>query len=189
MNFLKKPIKGKQFYIRDSRRMAIVRTALMFLLAVGIYLLGYLTLKTTKSVWSVFAVLSLLPASKSAVNLIMFLRAKKIPEDFYKKVEKQGGDSDIMYDLIFTTYEKTYQVDALLCKCKNIIAYSQTDNKSISDLEAYIKKNILKDTSFSLKIYNQEEAFLKRAGDMCLNLKKEKDDNSELFDSIRAVIL
>ena len=58
------PKKGEKGYIAWQRRFNILLTAAMYLLAVGIYLLGYLTMHTNKNLWTVIAVLSILPASK-----------------------------------------------------------------------------------------------------------------------------
>ena len=71
MKYVNRGLKGTKGYIRKQLIFEIIKTFIMFAMAFGIFLIGYLTLGTKRSLWSVFAVLALLPASKSLVGVII----------------------------------------------------------------------------------------------------------------------
>ena len=59
----------------------------MFGISLAIYLAGYLTVHSNKNLLTIVAVLGCLPASKSAVSMIMFLRAKGCSEALKAKID------------------------------------------------------------------------------------------------------
>ena len=75
--------KGEWGYIDYQRKRVMLITLVLYVCAIGMYLLGYLTLHTNKSIWSVLAILAGLPASKSMVSLIMFLRFRSLAGEDY----------------------------------------------------------------------------------------------------------
>ena len=68
--------KGTYGYIGKQRRWEIIKTLLMFGISIALYTAGYIATKSNKNLLTLVAVLGCLPASKSAVNMIMFLKAK-----------------------------------------------------------------------------------------------------------------
>ncbi len=191
--------RGDRGYIRFQRKKSIIMTVLMYALGTGIYFLGYFILHTNKSLWTVIAVLSLLPASKSAVRMIMLFRAHPTDPSLYDEVERRCPKLSVLYDLIFTTYERTYTVQALVYGCKNLCILSldgRGENQKISkDLESYIRNSLNEaNPSPSVKVYDEKEAFLKRASE--INALKEASDPSgnkerepAFFDTLRALTL
>ena len=162
LEFMKKGEKG---YIAAQKKMTSIITAAMYCLAAGIYLLGFYTLHTNKNLWTVIAVLSILPASKWAVRMIMFLKTPSTDKTLYDELSDAAEGLPALYDLIFTTYEKTFTVRALVYGGGNICMYSEADEKSAGKLSEYIQKTVSGDRKdLSVKIYNNKEAFLKRAG-------------------------
>ena len=191
--------RGDKGYIRFQRKKTVIITVLMYALSIGIYFLGYFTLHTNKSLWTVIAVLSLLPASKSAVRMIMFLRARPTDPSLYDEVEKQCPRLSVLYDLIFTTYEKIYVVQALAYGSGNICILSpdskKGDPKAAGELEEYIRGS-LKDgrPSLSVKVYSDKDAFLKRAAGInalqkASGTSEEEEREPAFFDTLRALTL
>ena len=191
--------RGDKGYIRFQRKRTVIITVLMYALSIGIYFLGYFTLHTNKSLWTVIAVLSLLPASKSAVRMIMLLRAHPTDPSLYDEVEKQCPDLFVLYDLIFTTYEKTYVAQALTYGSGNICILSlggkKGDPKAAGELEAYIQST-LKDSwpSLSVKVYRDKDAFLKRAAGINAlrkthGVSEEEEREPAFFNTLRALTL
>ena len=76
--------------IRDSlkhqRKLEIAKTAVLFCLSLAVYLSGLLTTGTNKNLLTIVAVLGCLPASRSAVGMIMFLRAKGCSEELHERI-------------------------------------------------------------------------------------------------------
>ncbi len=190
--------RGDKGYIRYQRKRTIIITVLMYALSIGIYFLGYFTLHTNKSLWTVIAVLSLLPASKSAVRMIMLFRAKPTDPSIYDEVEKRCPKLSLLYDLIFTTYEKTYVTQALAYGSGNLCILSQKpgkdEKKAAGELETYIRSSLKEgQPSLTVKVYTDKEAFFKRISEV--NALKEASGDSEeerepaFFDTLRALTL
>ena len=70
-----KVYKGEFGYIKYRRKVAIIRTALCLLVAVGMYVAGLIIFKTQKNGLSIVAALGCLPTGWSGVNLVMLMKA------------------------------------------------------------------------------------------------------------------
>ena len=97
--------KGQYGYIKSQRKIEIIKTLSLFLLSLAIYLGGYITTETNKNLLTIVAILGCLPASKCAVNMIMFLRARGCSEELYQKVSAHTGTLPCLYDNVLTSYE------------------------------------------------------------------------------------
>ena len=74
MKYADHRLKGTIGYIKKQLVFEIIKTLVLFAMALGLFFIGYFTLHTKKSLWSVLAVLALLPACRSLVTVIMFAR-------------------------------------------------------------------------------------------------------------------
>ncbi|MBR2275403.1 MAG: hypothetical protein IJ873_04985 [Lachnospiraceae bacterium] len=174
---MKRRQKGEKGYIAWQKSFNICLTAAMYLLAVGVYLLGYLTMHTNKNLWTVIAVLSILPASKNAVRMIMFLRFKNTSEAFYERVAPFETGLSVLYDLIFTTYERAYVARSLVYKSGNVCVCSVESGEKAGKLKEHIE-GIVKEKypGLSVKVYTDEEAFFKRLSGMSEHFEEKEED-------------
>ena len=76
--------KGEMNYINTQKKYEIIRTILYFSVSLILFIAGYVTTKTKLNVLTIVAILGCLPASKSAVNMIMFLKYKS---RFFQKID------------------------------------------------------------------------------------------------------
>lgn len=186
--------KGKYCYIKKQRVFEIIKTVLMFGCAIAIYLIGFITLGTNKNIWTIIAVLSILPAAKSAVSMIMFFRFNSISEDLFLDIEKSRGNVPAIYELVFTTSERAYYVLSCAC-CENtiIMLYEKNGKKDLSKelrdhLIASIDREGLK--GYSLKIYTKKEDYINRLTEMNLNLNSTDDMSSTyVFALFKAITI
>ena len=74
---MKKIRKGCYGYMDYQKKVTILRTVLFFAVSIGIYGMGISSPGNNKNLLTVVAVLGLLPSCKSAINMIMFLKALK----------------------------------------------------------------------------------------------------------------
>ena len=180
--------KGDKGYIAFEQKKTVILTIIMYALGIGIYFLGYFTLHTNKSLWTVIAVLSVLPASKSAVRMIMLLRARSTPEHLYEEVAGRAEGLFTLYDLIFTTYEKTFVARALVYKSANLCLY--TEDTEGARLQGYLMKTLkAKSPELSVKVYSEKDAFLKRVSEMSERLGQAEEAEPTFFETIRAIVI
>ena len=193
---LLKIYKGMFQYINKKRIYETAKTAVLFAFAIGLYLIGYITLKTNKSFWSIFAVLSVLPAAKSAVNMIMFYKFRSTPLEDYTKIEGVRGKIPVVYDLIFTTAETSYLVKSAACYDSTVIMLMEPKAKkkqeSMNDLKNHIAAAFERDNikDFSIKIYSDLGDYCTRLKEMDSKLVKENDRSSDIaFALFNAITL
>ncbi len=196
---MKKRSKGEWGYIRSQRIRVLIMTVILYLCALGLYLIGYCTLHTRKNLWTVFAILSVLPASKSLVNLIMFMRFKSLDINVYERIRAAAGDLAVIYELPFTTYEKTYFVDAIACAGNTAAGCylgkpsgKKSHEQDLKDLCIHLE-NVLKNDGykdFTLKIFDNIDDFTDRLKEMDNKLSTKRSVNDDgMLNTFRAVSL
>lgn len=191
MKVLKKE-KGAYLYIKYKRIVESIKTFFMFGCCIGIYFLGLYVLKTNKSIWTIIAVLGVLPSAKSAVNMIMFFRYNSLKDDEYTKIKESVKNIPTLYEMVFTTSEKSYYMNALSCSNSTIIAYSNENEKKRKELSEHILTCINREElkGYTLKIYGDIDSYLARVKEMNDKLSIEDDNSYErLFALLEAVSL
>ena len=157
--------KGERNYLSIQRIYEIIRTVLLFALSAAVYLIGFLTTHTNKNLLTIVAVLGVLPAAKSAVNMIMFIRFKSCDKAFSEKVSKLiGSSSESAFDLVFTSYEKNYQVAHLVVKSGSVICYTEkaelNEENFSMPIGTYLKVENYKD--ITIKVFKDKDKYLER---------------------------
>ena len=156
--------KGEKNYINNQRLDEIARTVLLFALAAAVYLIGFLTTHTNKNLLTIVAVLGVLPAAKSAVNMIMFLRFKSCDRELAAEFEEVSEGLCACFDRVFTSYEKNYVVDHLFVSGKTLIGYTSKKSFPESDFEkhigSYLKAEGYKD--MTIKVFEDKDKYLER---------------------------
>ncbi len=135
MKYVNRDLKGTFGYIHKQMIFEIIKTAILYAMALGIFFIGLLTLHTRKSLWSVFAVLVLLPACKSLVGVIMFARFRSLTKKDHERYCGFIRDLPVIFENILTTSEKTYFVPVICSMAGNVIALvnKKEDHKPLKD--------------------------------------------------------
>ncbi len=140
-------VKGTKNYLKTQKKYEIVRTVLYFAISLTLFAAGYIQTGERANLLTIVAVLGCLPASKSAVNAIMFCRFKGCSEEAAAKIEElmpcesKTDNSNAapnlpnLYDSVFTSYQKTYVVAHLAVRGNTICGYSE--DKNFAEIEFY----------------------------------------------------
>lgn len=168
---MKKNVSKNQYgYLNSQTRLELLKTILMFTAALGVLAIGIFTTGSKNNLLTMVAVLGLLPAAKSLVNYIMFLRAKKAvcPAEIYEtlmEITKGQKKAPLLrYDLYMTNSEKCYPIYVMACKGKCIIGYSAEKQFPWDKAEQHMK-SMAKQNGYELaaaKIFTDEKKFLER---------------------------
>lgn len=171
----KKHIQGDYEYYNEKKWHVILWTILCFAISLAIYAGGYLTTGSNKNLLTIVAVLGLLPASKSAVSMILYLRYHGCSAENYELLKDKLDGFLHGYGFVFTTYQKNYEAAACTVKNGYICGYLTNHSDSARDLEEHInglaKQNGLKAT---VVMYTKPEDFIKR-----LDVLREKEAENE----------
>lgn len=156
--------KGEYRYIKSQKKWAAAKTALLFLVSLSLYLSGYITTGSNKNLLTIVAVLGCLPASKSAVNLIMYLRAKGCGEELRGKVAAHAGTLPALYDCVLTTYEASYEIPHMVFRGNNLIGIALDPKCRTASVEKHLSemcgRNGIKDVN--VKIFTDITKYLNR---------------------------
>ena len=160
-------VKNTYGYIDSQKKYEIIRTLVYFGIPISLFVAGYIATKNKMNVLTVVAILGCLPASKSLVSMIMFLRHKSCSEAVRDMAEPLSGGLYTLYDLIFTTEKVTYKVAHAAYKAKCLVLYSE-DKPDVNGLEAhieeYMKRAAIK--GVNVKVYTDLKKYAERLGQM-----------------------
>ncbi len=175
--------KGEFGYISYRKKIAIIRTAICLLIVLGLFICGLIVYGSQKNILSIVAALGCLPTGWSAVNLIMLLKAGCCNEGDHQKILEHKGNLLINYDLVITSYDKNYNINAATVLAKNICCYTSDKLIEISDCENHIKKMIAQSgySSYTIKIFTDIDKFCERL-DSLEKLRSERNIDPQAIE-------
>lgn len=150
--------------------------------------MGYLTTGSNLNLLTVVAMLGMLPASKSAVDMILFFKTHGCPEETYQKIEPHAKGLPTAYELYLTSYSKNFPLDAVTVKNNTIVGLTLDGKCDCAAANVHIleimKKNALKP---SVKIFTDISKYCRRLDELksCETEKKERD--LEILELLKAV--
>lgn len=189
---MKKVSKGQYGYLSYQKRMVILRTILLFAISFAILIIGICTTKTKSNALTIIAILGMLPASKSAVNMIMFLRFHDGDRTLYDRTQALVQNLPMDYDLVFTMPDKSYQVQQIACNANTICGYRDGDDASIKKLQAHIS-SMLQSNHFQnveIKLWNDYDKFAERVQQLQEKYNADEDETSTpILSLLQAIAL
>ncbi len=179
--------KGSYGYLPYKKKMSAIMTFGMFALSLAIFIMGYITTKTNANLLTVVAVLGCLPASKSAVSMIMYLKAKGATEEDKTVIEEVKGNLFGYYDLYFTGYQKNFPTNHLVVTQNSIIAYSSNEKITEKEFNEHIKDLLNKERiqDITVKLFTDRSKYINRLKELNqseANTTARKDIVNMLFN-------
>lgn len=161
----KRPEKGERGYINTQKRRRLLKTALYFIIAAGIFLLGLCLNKFEKSnIFTIIAVLIILPGVKAMVSCIVLFPYHSVPERLAEKVGSLKKGEDVVYaDMVFTSTEKVMFFSFLVIAGGEILCLAGREKEDVPYMERYLREE-LKKRMLPYKVYvtKDEKNFLSR---------------------------
>lgn len=151
-------VKGTENYIDIQKRYEIIRTVLYFGVSAALFVAGYIQTESRLNLLTVVAVLGCLPASKSAVSAVMFLRFQSCGQETAREIKDHSQGLTVLFDCVFTSYKKNFKVSHLAIRGNTVCGFSE-------------------DADF------QEQEFYKHIGDI-LKLDGHKETSVKIFTGL-----
>ena len=171
---MKKVAKGKFGYTLSHRKGQIIKMSLYIALALAVFLLGLIVTKTTKNVLSIVAIVGALPISKEMVGLIMSYKRKPMEQTVYQQISEKAGNLEQIYELLFTTQEKSYGVEAAIVEGRDVICYTVDPKCEVTVLQKHLLKMLdANGYKQNVKVYTDLKKFLDRVADLERREKEE----------------
>lgn len=183
--------KGTRGYLDTQKKFEIARTCIYFGISALIFIMGWISTKNRMNLLSIVAVLGCLPASKSAVEMIMYLRYRSCSQEYAEQIIDNKGKLLDAFDMVFTSYETNYSVSHIVVAGNNICGFSedksfkeQEFNKHITDI---LKLENYKNTS--IKIFTDINKYIDRLNQ--LNQFTDIDDTLSfgIMNTLKSVSL
>ena len=182
--------KGEYLYIKNRQKAEIIKTILFFAVSAALYIAGYVTTGSNKNYLTIVAVLGCLPASKSAVSMIMYLRTKGCSERVYKAISEKIGKKEGAYNLYFTSYDKNYDLSHVFVKGMTVVGFTEQGKTAENEFEEHIKTVLNRDgiKGINVKLYKDLDKYLARVTQM-QSLEHEKSREPDIMKTLYAVSL
>lgn len=179
--FSNQKYKGTRDYLRVQGRYELARTALCFAISLSLFFAGIIATGGRKNLLTLVAVLGCLPACKSAVDAFMYLRYKGCSSRNADVIEAHMDGLKGLYDRVFTSYEKNYQVAHMAVKGNTVCGFTQDDKFMEQDFYKHIDGILRKDgfRDVSVKIFTDIEKYSAR-----LEQLRELETNERSTDGI-----
>lgn len=176
--------KGSYGYIDYQKKFSIIRTIVFFAISLAVYAIGYYSTKSSKNLLTVVAVLGCLPACKSLVNVVMFMRATGCSRPAWEKISQFDDKLIGFYDMYFTSYQQNYAISHMVIKGNMVCAYTESATCESSAGEKHIEQLLRQDgyKNITVKIFNNQDKYIDRLGQL---EKLELEDDKELDNMIR----
>lgn len=181
---------GMYGYIAGHRRLVIIITAVYFILALGLFYIGIYLTHSKKNYLTIIAVLALLPACKSLVNVVMFIKAKGCSHQLYMKIKDHTGSLINFYDMYFTSEHDDFPI-CHICVCGNtIVGITEYERVDCNLCEKHLKTILAKDgyKDLTIKIFTDPAKYTARL-DQLNSVSGEGSEHSRLENGIAATLI
>ena len=158
-------IKGRKCefgYIQKQKTFQSLMLLLFVAVGVGLFLAGLLITGTRANIFTVIAVLMVLPAAKRVVALVVMVPRKGVDRDRYEKVSQASGGGILFTDYVFTSSEKIMHLDFLLIKNGNVLGVTASSRQDVDYMKKYLADSVHKAASeFHTKVFDSDEEMLR----------------------------
>lgn len=156
--------KGEKGYLKYQKKNTIFRTVILFALSLAIFLTGLISVGQKENLLTIVAVLGCLPASRSAVNMIMVLRYNGIKDTDFSKIKPHVGACACLCDMVFTSYEKNYEIHHMAFQGNSLIGFTANPDCDAPKCEKHLHdlcaQNGLADVD--IKIFKELPKYINR---------------------------
>ncbi len=183
-------VKGTRNYIHTQKKYEILRTILYFGLSLGLFITGYVTTDTKANLFTVVAIVGCLPASKSLIGAIMFLRYESCPKADADLIDAHKGYLNSLYDMVFTSYQRNFVVSHLVVHGNSICGYSHKSDFPEKEFQVHMEGILKTDghKNYTVKIFHD----IRKYTDRLEQLKEWDSENkniSEVIETLKSVAL
>lgn len=172
--------KGAYGYLENRRKYTACRTMIFFLLCIGLYVIGIVSTGSNKNLLTIIAVLGCLPACKSAVNFIIFMRAKGCSGALHQKLSDYDEKLETFYDLFFTSYQKNYPISHMALKGGMLCGITESPACGCDEAKKHLEQMLSQEgiKNVVVNIFSQEEPYIDRLSRLS-DMKEEDHKNRE----------
>lgn len=178
--------KGLRNYIDSQKKYEILRTIFYFAISLSLFIAGLVATGSRNNLLTIVAVLGCLPASKSLVEAVMYCRYHSLKSEEADAIERHTEGLICLYDMIFTTREKTYPVLHLTICGNTVVGYLPDTKCPAADGAKHLETGLKTDryTSATVKLFSDINKYQERVA----QLKELAEGQQALSEGIAATL-
>lgn len=136
--------KGDFGYFEKNKRTQLgIAFVLLFFVAVVFYT-GYIRYGDTKNIFTVMAVVSVIPMAKFLVAYIVLAPHRGVDGEMYRQIRDIEG-MHFAYDLLLTSPEKIYEVRIAAIRDNSVYLYVEQEHCDTAAVEKYVRSFLEKE--------------------------------------------
>lgn len=171
---MKKIKKGDFGYTVSHRKGQMIKFLIYVSITLAVFLLGLAVTKKTENLLSVVAVVGVLPCTKELIGVIMSFKRKPMDAVLYRQISEKAEGLEQIYELLFTTSETSYPVEAVVIEGRDVICYTLDQKCNTAALQKHLYKLLnANDYKENVKVFTDLKKFLDRTGDLTRREKEE----------------
>ncbi len=183
-------VKGMRNYLNSQKKYEVARTAIYFLISLSLFAAGWITTGTRNNLLTIVAVLGCLPASKSLVETIMYCKYNSLSEKEADEIENHSEGLLCLYDMIFTSREKTYPVLHLAVRGNTVAGYMPSGKVSEADCAKHLDTCLKVDnfTNVTVKLYKDLTQYANRL-EQLKQLEAKQALSAGILNTLKSIAL
>ncbi len=174
---MKKVKKGNAGYVSYEKKKRTIVTIVMFAIPLMIFFTGLIQTGTRLNLFTLVAVLGMLPAARSAVGWIMILLQKPARPEAVSGTEERAGNLVRGYELMVTAYEGRLPLDTLVVCGNQVVCYSSAEKGKFDLMEQHMAKILSSNGyhSVKVKIFRDLKHYLERVDQLAKDPEKYRE--------------
>lgn len=137
---------------------------LAFIILLVVY--GYIRTGSRKNIFTIMAILSVLPFAKMCSILTTLLPYPSIPHTQADELKTVSGELEVLYDIVYSTEKTVYPIDCIVIEEGRLLVYSPVQDKKASMLPKALKSLLNEKgyTGYTIKVISDYETFKQMTG-------------------------
>lgn len=177
--------KGECGYINNRKVKAFTGVLAMLVCGLAVFVTGLLLNKmSNRNIFSVIAILFVLPGAKYLVRLIVAFPYHSADRQLYNEVKGHiDGKMRLYADMLITSSEKIMHLDFIVLGCRQVIALTGNGKQDIQYIRKYLSDGVRNwGDGYKVKVFDNKDKFLKEVGNVVeKEVDEEEEHNVELF--------
>ncbi len=156
--------RAERGYIAYRKKHTFLYSTGIVVVALAIFFLGLLLNDMSKAnIFTVLAVLCVLPWANQMVSLIIFLPYRSVKEERFQQAKEVTPEGVTLYsDLVITSPDKVMNLDYAAVGCGKVVALVGRKRQDVKYIQRYLAHCMQRVSNYSVEVLVDEEEFLQK---------------------------
>lgn len=183
--------KGDYGYINSRKKRALAGVIVMAAAGIAVFIAGLLLNKmSNRNIFSVIAVLFVLPGAKYLVRFIITFPYQQSSKESYNKARKHTGTKMQLYtDMLVTSSEKIMFLDFIAIGNKHVIVLAGSKKQEIPYIKKYLSDGVNNwGDGYKVKVLDNEKSFLREVDNVVVQ-EVDKEEEAKVKSYIISLVV